>query len=90
MVNSKIHNVFSQLEKELKKHSVPDNDIFELKSAIEKDEGKTDSANKEYGPAVKSWFKGMIGKAAEGTWQVNLGVAGNIISGLLNSYYGWY
>ncbi len=90
VVNSKIHNDFSELEKELKKHGVSDNDVSELKSAIEKDEGQTNPATREYGPEVKSWFKSMIGKAADGAWQVNLGVAGNIISGLLNGYYGWY
>lgn len=90
VVSAKVHNDFSELEKELKKHGVSNHDVAELKSAIESDEGKTIPTSKEYGPAVKSWFKGMIEKAADGTWQVNLGVAGNIISGLLNGYYGWY
>lgn len=90
VVNAKVHNDFAELEKELKKHGISDHDVVKLKSAIESDDGKTNSAEKEYGPAVKSWFKGMIEKAADGAWQVNLGVAGNIISGLLNGYYGWY
>ncbi|MBN7768832.1 hypothetical protein KUV44_00020 [Marinobacter daepoensis] len=90
VVNSKIQNDFSELEKELKKQGVTDEDVSELKLAIENDGEATDHVNKEYGPAVKSWFKNMIAKAADGTWQVNLGVAGNVISGLLNGYYGWY
>jgi hypothetical protein len=90
VVNTKIQNDFSALEKELKKHKVSDGDIAELKISIEQDEGKTDSVNKEYGPAVKSWFKNMVQKAVDGAWQVNLGLAGNIIAGLLNGYYGWY
>lgn len=90
VVNSKIFNDFPELEKELKKHGVVDADISELKLAIDNDAGKANASSKSYGPAVNSWFKNMIGKAADGTWQINLGVAGNIISGLLNGYYGWY
>ncbi|MEN0038191.1 MAG: response regulator receiver protein [Cellvibrio sp.] len=90
VVNSKVLNNFSELEKELKKHGVVDDDISELKLAIDNDAEKVDFSSKSYGPAVNSWFKKMIGKAVDGTWQINLGVAGNIISGLLNGYYGWY
>ena len=89
VVNSKVFNNVSALEKELQRHGVSEDDIHELKAALESDKGHVDIEKKEYGPEVKSWFKKMVGKAADGAWQINLGVAGNIISELLNKYYGW-
>lgn len=89
MVNSKVANNFSVLEKELQRHGISEDDIHQLRAAIELDKGRIDIDNKEYGPEVKSWFKRMIGKAVDGAWQINLGVAGNVISELLNKYYGW-
>lgn len=89
VVNSKVANNFSVLEKELQRHGISEDDIHQLRAAIESDKGRIDIDNKEYGPEVKSWFKRMIGKAVDGAWQINLGVAGNVISELLNKYYGW-
>jgi hypothetical protein len=65
---------------------VPDEDIKELRSAIEADETPK---QKEFGPKVKEWLGKAMGKLATGAWQTTLQTAPTLISKGLAKYYGW-
>jgi hypothetical protein len=44
---------------------------------------------KRFGPRVREWIKKMISKAVDASWQIELGVAGNLLTDALKAYYGW-
>jgi hypothetical protein len=77
---------FSALDHLLRENGVEDNDIKELKSAIESD--KTPASTKKFGPKVSSWIAMMVKKAAEGSWKVGLSAAGTLLGQALLKYYG--
>ena len=66
---------------------VSDSDVAELKTAITDDEGKVDVATKSFGPNVKTWISRMMGKVVESSWQIELGIAGNLLTDALKGYY---
>jgi hypothetical protein len=78
---------FEALEKLLKEKGIAEVDIQKLKQVIDEDEPKADK--KEFGPKVKGWIIGMLAKAMEGTWNIGLGAAGNILAEGIKMYYGW-
>ena len=80
---------FAELEEELKRHDVSEDDIMKLKGAIAKDEGCKEHKKKKFGPSVKEWITEMIGKAVNTTWQIGIGTAGNLLAAGLQSFYGW-
>lgn len=81
---------FETLATFLKQSRVADDDIAELRAAIEQDEGSDAHDERKYGPRVKQWFQAMIGKAVDGTWTIGTGAAGNVLASALNSFYGWF
>ncbi|MBO2678461.1 hypothetical protein I6M56_06230 [Shewanella algae] len=84
--NNSIQGDLEALVEALKQHKVADTDIDELKSAITVD-GEVVTKADEYGPEVTSWFKRMMNKAIDGSWQVSIATAGNILGTVLNGYY---
>jgi hypothetical protein len=78
---------FEALAKLLTGKGVSEHDVTELKAAVVADEGKLDSANKTFGPAVKGWISKMMQKAVEASWQIELGVAGGLLTEALKAYY---
>jgi hypothetical protein len=42
----------------------------------------------KFGPRVAAWMGQMMRKAADGSWSVAAGAAGNVLSDLLMKYYG--
>ena len=79
-------NDFESVRRMLENNGVSKNDIADLESALEKDE-QPQSAN-QFGPKVSSWIAGMMKKASEGSWNVGIAVAGNLLSQTLSKYYG--
>ena len=79
-------NDFESVRRVLQDSGVSENDIVELEDALREDE-QPQSPN-QFGPKVSSWISGMMKKAAEGTWNVALGAAGNILAEVLSKYYG--
>src|ERR1017187_142486 len=77
---------FVSLAKVLSKEGIADEDISELRVAVES-EPKIEQAGR-FGPQVGSWVAKMMKKAAEGSWQVSLGAAGELLAMALSSYYG--
>lgn len=79
-------NDFASLEKVLRANGLENEDIAELHSAIKAD--KPPSSPQGYGPMVSSWIAAMTKKAANGTWQIGLSAAGNLLSQAIAKYYG--
>jgi AbiTii len=42
----------------------------------------------KWGPHVSKWIGKMVGKAADGSWHIGLGAAGNLLAQALTAYYG--
>ncbi|MGR5146783.1 hypothetical protein ACQKP8_09595 [Photobacterium alginatilyticum] len=77
---------FNQLADVLGKHGVQFSDITDLQQAITED-GDVD-ASKGFGQKVSGWIGKMVGKAADGSWNMAVAAAGNILGAAINGYYG--
>jgi hypothetical protein len=75
------------LESILRENNVSQEEIDELKAAIEEDKQPVESG--KFGSKVSSWISKMIKKAAEGTWSITVSAAGNLLSQAISNYYGW-
>ena len=79
-------NNFDSVHCVLKSNGVSEEDIAELKKTLDEDD-QPQSRN-QFGPKVASWISGMMKKAAEGTWNIGIAAAGNLLSKTLSQYYG--
>jgi hypothetical protein len=70
----------------LKSKGVTVEDIFELKKAINEDPKQV--SPKGFGEKVSGWIGKMITKAATGTWDIGIQVAGTILAKAISLYYG--
>lgn len=80
---------FHGLAEYLKKHGVSDPNIVALQEAINQDEYTHEIAQKKFGPSVKAWLQGMLSKAVDSSWNIELGVASSLLATALQKYYGW-
>lgn len=71
----------------LKSLGIGQEDISKLEKALSLDNKPI--IKNEFGEEVQSWFGKMLTKSADGSWQVGIGVAANLLTSLLNSYYGF-
>jgi len=78
---------FEALAKLLTSKGVNDDDVAKLRDAVAADEGKLNADNKIFGPAVKDWISKMMQKAVEASWEIELGVAGGLLTEALKAYY---
>ncbi|GAA4239620.1 hypothetical protein GCM10022291_34700 [Postechiella marina] len=74
------------LVKHLQESGVSEQDTAELIEIIDTEE--PNSENKTFGKKVNDWTKKMIGKAVDGTWNISLGAAGNLLAEAIGKYYG--
>ncbi len=87
-----VHHVnagdFASLAKVLKDHGVDQADIHELQGAIA-DDAKDEQEKKKpgFGTRVKQWIGGMMSKAANASWTIELGMAGKLLTDALKRYY---
>lgn len=79
-------NNFEELAKYLSKYNVPENDIAELKGAIDSDGSISSTA--QIGSNVSSWIGNMCSKAANGSWAISLGTAANVLGTGISKFYG--
>ena len=79
-------NDFSSLEVVLRENSIANEDIAELKEAIETEPTRPSASS--FGPRVAAWISKMIEKAASGVWQIGVGAAGNLLAEAIGKYYG--
>jgi AbiTii len=77
---------FSSLERILRDNGVGDSEVAELRVALESEAELAPQAS--FGPKVSSWIGGMIRKAADGSWGVGVGAAGNLLAQAIGKYYG--
>lgn len=70
----------------LKEVGLTEKDAEDLIRIIDID--NPDLENKRFGEKVNLWIQSMIGKALNGSWQVTVGAAGNILSEIIQQYYG--
>ena len=89
VTNINLEGNFQALAEKLRQNGVEESEISNLEIALSKDANTTDIAEKRYGPAVKTWFKSMMSKAIDTSWQIELGIAGNLLTTSLQNYYGW-
>ena len=77
---------FQSLERVLEQAGVQKTDLTELKGALESESVKKPSEG--FGPKVSMWIAKMMQKAADGSWQIGLGSAGNLLARAIAKYYG--
>lgn len=70
----------------LKSVGVNENDLQELQSALAED--TQPSLKDNFGEKVSKWYGKMISKAADGSWEIAIGTAANLLTQSLNSFYG--
>lgn len=77
---------FDSLAKHLANNNVAFSDIQTLKEAIEHDPTPTEP--KKLGEKVSCWIGSMVGKAANGTWDIGIATAGTLLAEALTKFYG--
>jgi hypothetical protein len=77
---------FSALEQILRENGVAQADLSELQAALESE--PIPATPEKLGPKVSSWIAKMMGKAADGGWNIGLSAAGNLLSQVIAKYYG--
>ena len=68
----------------LQGHQVPDEDIQELRNAVNSEPTTTDGG---FGPNVRAWLGGMVSKAVSGAWQVASEEATTTLVNAISAYY---
>lgn len=91
-INQRVHqqiikNDMNALLRYMKEIGVPNNDVKELKKAINEDGPKTKP--RKFGSKVADWVGKMTKKILEGTWKVAISKAPELITKALSCYYGW-
>jgi hypothetical protein len=78
---------FESLATLLRASGVADPDIAALQVALQQDQGEVDFAAKQPGPSVKTWMGSMMQKAINAAWNIELGVAGGLLTNAIQAYY---
>jgi hypothetical protein len=79
-------NDFASLENVLRANSVSEQDITDLKAALEGDPPAKSAGR--FGPKVSRWVAKMVGKACDGSWGIAIGAAGKLLAEAISRYYG--
>lgn len=77
---------FDSLAKYLAANNVAFSDIQTLEEAIQHDPIPRES--NKLGEKVSEWIATMMGKAANGTWDIGIATAGTLLAQSLSSFYG--
>lgn len=77
---------FSSLASYLANHDVSAEDLRDLENAVRQDPQPDDKT--KLGDYVSAWIGKMIGKAAQGGWNISLGAAGNLLASAIAKFYG--
>lgn len=77
---------FGSLASYLASHGVSAEDLRVLEDAVRKDPQPNDKT--KLGDRVSAWIGKMIGKAAQGGWNISLGAAGNLLASAIAKFYG--
>lgn len=74
------------LAKHLQEKGLSKDDTEELIEIIDSEE--PNRLNGTFGQKVNSWTQKMLGKALDGSWNIGIGAAGNLIADAIKTYYG--
>lgn len=74
------------LKEYFRSQGVAEPDLVELETSIEQDPRPRDQ--RTLGPRVSKWIGRMVEKAAQGTWQVAVNTASNLLAQAIRTYYG--
>jgi len=77
---------FSSLRQAFAEHGVTEEDLSDLKAALDAD---PEPAKEGYGPRVAAWMGRMVQKAADGSWQITISAAGQLLAEGISRYHGW-
>ncbi len=75
-----------ELVKHLQDIGLSKTDTAELGEIIDTEEPNFE--NKTFGHKVNTWTQKMLGKALDGSWNIGIGAAGNLIAEAIKAYYG--
>lgn len=75
-----------ELKEYLNNLGIENSDIDDLLISLKKD---SIEEKDKFGPKVAEWIGKMISKAANGTWNIALSSASDLITKGISSYYGW-
>lgn len=89
VMNIAVKGDFHTLAEELKQHGIKEPDISALEQAIKNDDKAPEIIEKKFGPSVRVWLQGMLSKAVDSSWQIELGVASSLLATALQKFYGW-
>jgi len=78
---------FESLASVLRQHKMSNEDIASLAISIEQDKTSINVEQKSFGPAVRMWMTKMMEKAVNAAWNIELGVAGGLLTNALQAYY---
>lgn len=76
---------WQQLESVLGKAGISGESLQELKTAIQEDDPPEDGG---FGSSVQAWLGRRLSEAADGSWEVSVAAAGQILGQALSSYFG--
>lgn len=77
---------FGSLASYLASHGVSADDLRDLEDAVRQDPQPNDKT--KLGDKVSAWIGKMVGKAAQGGWNISLGAAGNLLAAAVAKFYG--
>ena len=77
---------FDSLSAYLKSRGINGDDIRELEDAVRCDTEPT--SRSKLGARVSKWIGKMVQKAANGSWNIGVGAAGNLLAAALTRFYG--
>lgn len=85
-LNISIANNKEKLFKTLKSNGLSEEDISALDEALNSDPTPKDAS--QLGENIKNWIKAMMSKSIDGSWNISLAAAGNLLSSAIATYYG--
>lgn len=79
-------NNIEELKTEFIKNGIQNEDLIELDEILPNEYFDTEKS--QFGPRTKTWLAKMTNKAIEGTWEIGINAATQLLTGCLSKYYG--
>jgi hypothetical protein len=78
---------FASVKKVLLTNRVSAEDVHLLEEIIDVD--NLDPEKKKFGDKTRGWIATMLSKAMDGTWQIQIGIASELLAHIIKRYLGW-
>ena len=89
VANCIARNDFASLAIAMQKLGVQNEDIEDLRAAIEADEGAPEHEKEGFGQRVRGWIGGMASKAGTKAWETVAATGVTALYNALKAHYGW-